>query len=230
MKRFVCALLISLMLATAPAFPISQKKLKEIEHRSMHEIVMLERDERGETIGGGLCTAYAIGPHTLLTAQHCNANTSRVYIDPVSRDAVKKDQAKSYKIVSREFDNEDHMLLDVEGTDFKDTIYLGPNVRTPVQGESVYFWGNPSGVKDQYREGLVSGSIKYDGDGDVNAKVGSTLYIEQMPAVGGDSGSAIFSAKDGALVGIVTFGIAGGKFTGSFPIQFTGEQIANSLK
>lgn len=230
LKRVLSLLLITLLLASPAAPSRKLNNLKETEHRSMHEIVMVSRDANGDIDGGGLCTAYAVGPHTLLTAQHCNANTDKVYIDPPSREAVKKDQAPSYKIADREFDNEDHMLLDVQGGDFKDMVYLGPTVREPSQGEQVYFWGNPSGVRDQYREGVVAGVESYDGGGDVNATTGSPLYIVGMPVVGGDSGSAVFSAKDGALVGIVTFGVDGGLFAGLFPIRFTGEEISKSLK
>jgi hypothetical protein len=231
MKRFVSLLLISLLLAL-PAAPISRNKLaalKEVEHRSMHEIVMLQRDDSGKILDGGLCTAYAVGPHTLLTAEHCNLETDKVYLDPVDRESVKEDKAPSFKIIDREFDDEDHMLLDIEGVNFKDTTYLGPRVRVAVQGEKVYFWGNPAGVKDQYREGLVVGSKVYtveDGD----ASQGSILTVVQAPTVGGDSGSAVFSDRDGALVGVVTYSIFGGLMMGMFPIEFTGEQIEQASK
>jgi hypothetical protein len=43
--------------------------------------------------------------------------------------------------------------------------------------------------------------------------------------VGGDSGSAIFSAEDGQLVGITTWGLNYGMFLGSYPLMFTQEQI-----
>lgn len=232
MKKLI-ALFLTAVLFLPSAVAISHRKLTAIQqnqHRAMHEIVMLQRDENGEVVDGGLCTAYAVGPHTLLTAEHCNAKTDRVYIDPISRADVKADKAPSYEITARVFDNEDHMLLDIKGDNFKDEIYLSPNVRLPEQGERTYTWGNPAGIRDQYREGIVAGSEPYQfTDGDVNA-VGPTMYIVQTVAIGGDSGSAVFSATDGAVIGIVTYGFNNGTMMGMFPIKFSGAQIEKALE
>ena len=233
--RSLASLVIIATLAISPAFGIHKKqltKLQEQQHQSMHEIVMVDRDTDGEIVSGGLCTAYAVGPHTLMTAQHCDdEKTDRVYVDPVTRESVKDNTAVSYKIVSRQFDNQDHMLLDLSGANFKVTIFLSPNVRLPQQGEHVYQWGCPAGIRDQYREGVVMGSLPMGilDDTEVNAK-GPLVYFIQEAIIGGDSGSAIFSAKDGALIGIVTYGLDNGQTAGVYPIQFTGAQIEASLK
>ena len=234
MRRFLSLLLSFAVLSSSVAFPLSRKKLNKLQaeqHKAMHEIVMVLRDADGNIVEAGLCTAYAVGPHTLMTAEHCNEPTATgVYIDPISREEIKLGHVASYTILDREFDHQDHMLLDVSGVYFKDTIYLSPNVRLPKQGEKTYSWGNPHGYRDQYREGLVTGSMPSAdiGDTDVDAK-GPLLYLVQTTVIGGDSGSSVFG-EDGQLIGIVTYGINGGTLMGMFPIQFSGAQIEQAGK
>lgn len=234
MRKALKVLLAALMLSL-PAVPQVQyifNAVQNEQHRSMHEIVMVERDDKGKVVKGALCTAYAVGPHTLLTAEHCNLDTDSVYIDPASSDAIKKGTAQASAILDREYDHEDHMLLDVTNADFTDVSVITPG-RVPVQGEHVYFWGNPGGARDQYREGVVMGSIPYGKDqaaqdgADVD---GGVMYTVQMPTIGGDSGSAVFSQRDNEIVGLVTFGIDDGQIAGIFPLEFTGAQVTQALK
>lgn len=195
---------------------------------------MLFTDEQGEQ-RGALCTAYAVGPHTLMTAQHCDVGSATVFVDPISREAVKQHQSPEYQIVDKEFDHEDHMLLDLKGANFKATIeargYVKDGVRLPKQGERIHWWGNPGGQRDQYREGVVMGAAAWNvEDSPENEKIdGPVVYFVEAPAIGGDSGSAVFG-EDGHVVGIVTFSLAGGHVMGMFPVQFSPEQIQNALK
>ena len=235
MQKFLVTALIVLLLA-APALGMSKKKLgklQDAEHKSMHEIVMVDRDSTGTIVGGGLCTAYAIGPHTLLTANHCNDEyTNVVYVD-TDRDDIKNNTAVAYK-VSRQFDHEDHMLLNIEDVkfiDFKVYVPLSANLNPPTQREHFYFWGNPQGITDQYREGVVMGSMPFDAKkDDPSIEVdGDILYLLTGPVIGGDSGSSIFNEK-GERIGIVTYGVDDGAIIGVFPIKFTQAQIDKSLQ
>ncbi len=196
---------------------------------------MVDRDQNGVILGGGLCTAYAIGPHTLMTAEHCNdPATDQIYVDPMDRDAIRNNTAVSFTVVSRQFDHQDHVLMDLHGANFKNVIYIGPveaGARLPKQGEKTYQWGNPQGIRDQFREGLVMGSIPTSDLKDMDdVDATGPLYLVQEVVVGGDSGSAVFSQEDGKVIGIVTFGLQDGTIMGMFPILFTGEQIGASLK
>lgn len=225
MKKFIATLLVSLLVG--PLLGMSKKDLKVKEHDSMHMIVMVDRDSTGQVVGGGLCTAYAIGPHTLLTANHCNdPYTNAVYIDS-SKDDVHENRAMSYT-VSRQFDHEDHMLLDVSGVYFKDYVPLSAATKVPIQGEHFYFWGNPAGIKNQYREGVVMGQMPFKTDPDIDV-TGNVLYTLTGPVIGGDSGSSIFNMK-GERIAIVTYGMDEGAIIGVFPIQFTQAQIDKSLQ
>ena len=81
-----------------------------------------------------------------------------------------------------------------------------------------------------YREGLVEGSVPTSEIGDSDVDATGQVYLVQAAVIGGDSGSAVFSMKDGSIIGIVTYGIDDGQMMGSFPIQFTQPQIDNSRK
>ena len=50
------------------------------------------------------------------------------------------------------------------------------------------------------------------------------------PVVGGDSGTSVFSAVDGQLIGIITYGMDDGQIAGVYAIVFTQAQITASLQ
>lgn len=227
----VVSVILMAVMAVTPAFAFNRVKTKAKQHAAMHVIVMVDKDEEGN-FHGGLCTAYAVGPHTLLTAEHCNdAKTNGVYIDNTDKKAIMSGKAGSNTVTDRVFDHQDHMLMDVSGVYFKDTIPL--DWRTPVQGERTYQWGNPGGMRDQYREGVVMGLIPpVPQDPEDEEKIDATapIWLIAEPVVGGDSGSAIFSEKDGKMIGVLTYGIDEGQMAGMYEIKFTPEQIQASLK
>jgi hypothetical protein len=229
--RLLASLVLAVSLAVSPVFAVNAKIRVAIEHQSMHEIVMTFTDADGKH--GALCTAYAVGPHTLMTAEHCDVKSDSVFVDPISLQEIRDNKISPVKIVDREFDGQDHMLLDLAGVNFKQIVevrgYSAQGPRLPLQGERIHWWGNPGGMRDQYREGIVTGVIPWDvKDSPEGQRMeGPVLYLTQAPAIGGDSGSAVFG-DDGRVVGIVTFGIYDG-IMGMFPIQFTPAQIANSL-
>ena len=230
LKNVVSVILMAVM-AVTPAFAFNRVKTKAKQHAAMHVIVMVDKDADGN-FHGGLCTAYAVGPHTLLTAEHCNdAKTNAVFIDNTDKAAIKDGKAMSYTVTDRVFDHQDHMLMDVSAVYFKDTIPM--DWRTPVQGEHTYQWGNPGGMRDQYREGVVMGMIPpLPQDPEDEEKIDATapIWLIAEPVVGGDSGSAIFSANDGRMIGVLTYGIDNGQMAGMYEIKFTPEQIQESLK
>ena len=57
---------------------------------------------------------------------------------------------------------------------------------------------------------------------------GNIVYMIQVAAVPGDSGSSIFNSK-GERIAILTYGMDDGQVAGVFPIKFTQEQINTSL-
>jgi hypothetical protein len=211
---FFALLLVAVSLpgaALTPDFKIEQ-------HKATMTIVMLSKDEKK----GAGCSATAIAPHVILTAEHCNVKDGKLYLNQ-----NEKPLENGLKVVEKYFDHNDHMLMVVPGVEFKHYVpYDAAKIRSAQQGEHVYLWGNPALMMDQYREGYASGVMHFSNaemGNEVNASGNFTMLA--VPIVGGDSGSAVFSALDGQIVGITTWGIFNGKFLGSYPLQFTQEQI-----
>jgi hypothetical protein len=215
MKRILTAVLLFL---TFPAFAATTTRtLKSEQHKATHTIILSNEKEHE----GAGCSATAISEHVLLTAEHCNIAAAVLYLDQTG-----KPLQHPLEISERYFDHQDHMLLVLPGVSFKNFISYGAGA--PLKQEDHYYmWGNPGLLPDQYREGYVTGSIVNPLDGAEVDAVSSFLMLSG-PVVGGDSGSAIFSAKDGHLASVLTYGIGGGMFAGAYPLAFTSEQLAQA--
>lgn len=186
-------------------------------HRAMHWIVT--RDLKS----AAGCTATAIAPHALLTAEHCDlkdAPGAKLFID---RGDPQYSEATQYRITGKLFDGSDHMILLVSGPQFNDVLPY--STEEPAQMEHVLFWGNPGGIPDQFREGYVMGSepapVPFQ-------KTLQRMWLVATPTIPGDSGSAVIDETDGKIVGIVTYGVNGGEFAGIFELHFTPGQIAQA--
>lgn len=211
MKKFLAILLLLCVGTMTAATDAPSPKIEQ--HKAMHWIVTTDKNH--QYLGG--CTANAISEHVLVTAEHCNMDVEDagvIWVDKSKPEIVKG--AVPYKVTEKYFDNEDHMLVVIPDAHFTDTIPY--DFRPPILGERIYFWGNPAGIRDVYREGVMIGTVPVDPDKGV-----VTLY--QVPVVGGDSGSTIFG-EDGRAIGILTYGVFGGRMMGAYPVQFTPEQVA----
>lgn len=222
------ALTVALLLG---GFRANVERLKIQQHSAMHWIISVDRKD-GKAERGAGCTAYAVGPHTLLTAQHCDIGADKVYIDS-NKDDAKNDVATSYQIVSKTFDGQDHMLLDLRGANFYYTISVQAHTRAPHQREPIYFWGNPTGNLNQFHIGYMMGTIPWETsmgeDPDLNAK--GPLYLAASAGAPGDSGSVVFSDWDGHVIGVLSLGgFYDGGVIGIFPLQFTQAQINAAMK
>lgn len=151
---------------------------------------------------GSACSATAIAPQTLLTAEHCLGST-----------LVKIDGTPA-RVVWTAVDGKDHALI---GVDRK----FGSSVtgfETPAKGVAVVMVGNPGGHAALFRAGHVAGN---DED--------STLYDVRI--FFGDSGSGLISPS-GRIVGVVSKVLsmsdrgASLTFAVSYPLAFTDEQFA----
>ena len=213
MKRFLVtmALLFSCLTSLSALTPVQ----KEEQHKATLEILMINKALHA----GAGCSATAIAPHVLLTAQHCDVENGLLYLNQNS-----KPYTNGQTVTEKYYDNNDHMSMVVPSVEFKHFItYDASKVRKITQGEHLYFWGNPALVLNQYREVYATGTFPSTNQDAVNAS--GPFEMVSGPVVGGDSGSAIFSAEDGQLVGITTWGLNYGMFLGSYPLMFTQEQI-----
>jgi V8-like Glu-specific endopeptidase len=188
--------------APAPQ-PVSEVKSPvEKQHAATHKIGL--RDVINPTAGGH-CSATAVGPHSLLTAQHCFTDSNVLYIDN-SPDPV--------HIVVALIDGNDHVIYTVDRT-FADYV---PVVQRPlVVGEHVHMWGAPGTSSDVYRIGYFD---KLDRVEDMQA----TLQIFVLPIFAGDSGSGVFD-EQGNVIAVTSLGDRSAH-DACFPLAFTPAQLA----
>jgi hypothetical protein len=202
-------------IATAEIKP----ELKAEQHQAAVTILFVSAKNPKEAAG---CSATAVSEHVLLTAEHCNVSDGVLYLNQTDEPFY-----NPQVVTERYFDHHDHMLLVVPGVVFKHFAYYDPASYRPLGvGEHFYFWGNPGLITDQYREGYVTGTVPYVATEELDAS--GSFLMEDSPVVGGDSGSVVYSAIDGRVVGVTTYTVFGGLFGGQYPLAFTAEQVAQA--
>lgn len=148
------------------------------------------------TMGRQSCSATAVGPNLLLTAEHCLA------------EGILTINGTATAVLALEVDGADHALLKVTTT-FPSWATVGP---WPSVGAAIEYTGNPEQFRKLYRRGYVSG--EYEG-----------AYVLDINTSHGDSGSGLFSGGQlvGVISAITRGGI---RFAAAFPLKFSPEQWA----
>jgi hypothetical protein len=160
--------------------------------------------------GIGLCSATAVGPHTILTASHCLSDgTRRIALDGEASD-----------VVAMVNDGMDHTLVRVEDT-FHRWVPIGS---MPSVGSEVTFTGQPDGIFGVFRKGYFAGrAVVQSPDWPAALPPGTLLFV--IEGTHGDSGAGIFA--QGQLVAVVSGGyqsIDGFRLMWSRPLAFTARQ------
>lgn len=149
------------------------------------------------------CGGTIIGPHAVLSAEHCFPSYDNVAVDDIP-----------VKITNVIKDGHDHVILMVDAK----FAHFATLADTPQRYDLVYIFGNPDVFRDLYREGRVIG--------ETTMRSGQKATLYDLNNYFGDSGSGIFNDR-GQLVGVVSVMFcdfredAGMKFAGSFPMTFT---------
>lgn len=193
------------------------KKPFTAQQLSAHRITMYNKDLKKV----GSCSATAIGPNALLTAEHC-------IVDEKEKAAyITVDLTTTHReILAGTLDGRDHAIILVGGPQFthRAEIVQGDSA---FPGEQVHMYGSGGGAYPP-RE-LVGTEINCEDPSDQDAAVGITCFT--MPVIGGDSGTAVYS-KHGALVAVITYGIADDDADGAptirsvgFSLDFSTEQL-----
>lgn len=137
----------------------------------------IERSSRNSTHyiepnNGGRCSSTAIGPHALLTAEHC---------DDANADTMKIDGVEVH-IDGRVKDGEDHIIYLYDHVKFDHWSEVVPfDFNVPL---NVYMWGDASGYTGLFRRGTISNIFNYQGE---------VLVLIDLNVYYGDSGSALFN-------------------------------------
>lgn len=168
---------------------VKQPVVITLQQKATHRITMLDEDE----VGRSVCTATAIGPDVLMTAEHCIKHglefTSAIRIDR---------STKVYHLAGIGLDGRDHAMLFVDGVEFTNTVSPLP-VKLNI-GDPVYMYGNGDG---QYPARKLSGVvIDCEDPSDIDAALDIACF--SMPVIPGDSGSIVYD-KDGNAAAIITY-------------------------
>ena len=150
---------------------------------------------------GGVCSGTAVGPHLVLTAEHCASGGTEGW-------KVGGRTARILKVVS---DGNDHVLLTTD-LYFKHTAKFGAR---PKQGDILFVHGNPGGFADMLIIGHVAGWA--------DTRYGAAL-IADMNCWFGCSGAAMFD-RHGRIVGVVNASYSSDpqnrwRLTAAFPLGF----------
>lgn len=167
-----------------------------LQQKSSHMITFL--NEEGED--ASTCSATAIGPHAILTAEHCNNGL-------IQHSALTLDLSTHHtNILGSAKDDRDHVIYLLDGPAFEN--FLRPdellNVAPAEGSESVRIYGDGLG---RYPPRLVKGHVDAKANAaelsDVDHAQG-TLWLK-LAVLPGDSGSAVYNSA-GQVVGLVTYG------------------------
>ncbi len=219
MKRFT-KILSTLALAAALCFimPVPKHKYPvTLQQKASHMIVFLDKDG----VGRRQCTATAIGPHAILTAEHCNdAEDEKAQNDTVTLDL----SSTHYHLLAKTMDHRDHVIYLLDGPAFKN--FLEPsslvNVRAATAGEKVFMYGDG---KEYFPPRRVDGVV------DVARQIADVSDVDQdqqlryytLTVLDGDSGSAVYG-EDNRVLGVITYGYEGPGAAG-FSLNFSEETI-----
>lgn len=193
----ILALVMAGLVVRYPKAPAAKIYPVTPQQRTSHMVTFLDKHFEREA----LCTATAIGPHAILTAQHCNDGD-----DP--SDTVTFDLSlQHFHILAEKGDDRDHVIYLLDGPAF--THYLDVkdllNARPALPGEHVVVYGFGLG---KYPAMVKPGSVDVVSNtadiSDVDSAAGTAWYA--MAILPGDSGAAIFGA-DGRVLGLTTYGI-----------------------
>lgn len=175
------------------------RKPATFQEKTSHLITFLDKNGKDDTT----CTATAIGPHALLTALHCDEDGSSK--------VLKVDLSMTkYHILTGITDNRDHLILLLDGPEFKNLVkeesLISP--APPRVGEKYFAYGHGNDyVFARQYSGVLDTERTAEEVSDVDLAEEARYFT--IPAIGGDSGTAIFGS-DGRIVGLISYSTSTG--------------------
>lgn len=164
--------------------------------------------------GGSLCSGTIIGSHAILTATHCLQDDPRtVHVS-----------GKFAEVVDRIDDGNDHSILWVAAPLPHARAVIA--TQAPESGDEVRLYGNPGGLRDVLRRGLVVG-FRTDAE--------RPYILLDLNCFPGDSGGAIFNERGEVvtiLLGLYNLQEGGSyaKFSVAAPLVFEAGTLARASR
>jgi hypothetical protein len=181
------------------------------QQKTSHGLVFL--NDKGDPRVG--CTGTVIGPHAILTAEHCDQNMEFT-------DLNLDYSTRIYKVLTVTRDHRDHLILIVDGPAFRD---IEPYVTAKaVVGEKEFFYGFGG---DAYPAHETIGTVARSTDPSGIDAEDEIVYFHS-DAVHGDSGAALYDSR-GNILALLTYGGEdddGKSQAIGFALAFTKTQIA----
>lgn len=206
-RRLVFAAIVYFMVSsTYNAIPAYHQAKRNAKHAkdpvttaqlSSHMVTLLDEDEKPRA----LCSATAVGPHTIMTAAHCNLGKDDEHSTEVQLDY----SVRNYHILSELDDGQDHVMYLLDGPAFKSMV-TPVSESDPNPGDEVVLYGDGAGAyppRPVY--GVIDGDMRAQDVSDVDR--GDGIQYLTMNPTHGDSGSAVYDLKDGHIVGLLTYGV-----------------------
>jgi V8-like Glu-specific endopeptidase len=208
--------LLGLSFSSGPAATVTPTPTTAIErqHANTHRIAVYDMlGAKGFNKEAGHCSGTVVGPHAILTAQHCFQDSNLIRLDTEKEPTV---------IVAAIIDGNDHVIY-IVNREF--STWTPISERQLVSNEPVHFWGAPGHNKDVYRDGYFQ-KMTTEKDVDPDEKFQFQMFI--LPVFGGDSGSGILDA-DGSVVAVVSMSDESAENL-DLPLAFTVEQLGAITK
>lgn len=201
------ALLLGTMVFTMKQHRLAANKPPVVltpQQKATHRILLLNEDEDAK----GFCTAVAVGPETLMTAEHC-IKEGKDEVTMINIDL----STHVYHIIAIGLDDRDHALLILDSPAFVNA--LEPDVSDTLKlGEPVYLYGDGEAVYPPRK--LTGVVVDCNDPSDVDAAQGIVCF--SIPAIPGDSGSMVFDSHD-HLVAITTYRDVDNAASAGFRVQ-----------
>lgn len=188
---FLTVALVALALYGVPQLPHHHKHIpasRTPQALASHMLRFYDKEGSMES----LCSSTAIGPHAVMTAEHCNEDDKNKVI---GIDLVKERN----NILASVHDGRDHViyLLDGEPFTFYEKVIEEPS---HLIDETVTIYGDGHGAfPPDAKYGKV---IDCDDPSDVDNDAGQLCFSTEV--IPGDSGSAVYNTH-GDIVGLVTY-------------------------
>jgi hypothetical protein len=212
--KFLFTLMLALGITTSvepisPTVAAATKTAIEQQHATTHRLAVYDLLEgKGFNGEAGHCSGTVVGPHAILTAQHCFTNSNKIRLDA---------ETEPLHILAVFPDGSDHVIYLVDHTF---TAWASISERPLVPSESVHIWGAPGKNSDVYRSGYF---MKMTTEKSVDPALTFQFELFVLPIFPGDSGSGVFD-ENGNVVAVTSMGDTSAESM-DLPLVFTQAQL-----